>query len=60
MFSTDDTIVALSTPPGRSGIGVVRRSGQEARRIAESLLGAPGALEARRAHPARSRHAPGK
>ena len=29
MFSTDDTIVAIATPPGRGGIGVVRLSGRE-------------------------------
>ena len=40
MFSTDDTIVAVATPPGRAGIGVVRVAGAEARTIAESL--APG------------------
>ncbi len=34
----DDTIVALSTPPGRGGIGVVRLSGPEARSIAQPLL----------------------
>jgi len=33
-----DTIVALSTPPGRGGLGVVRLSGARARQIAESLL----------------------
>jgi tRNA modification GTPase len=33
-----DTIVAISTPPGRSGIGVVRLSGSNARRIAEGIL----------------------
>ena len=27
MFSTTDTIVAIATPPGRGGIGVVRLSG---------------------------------
>ncbi|PYR53482.1 MAG: hypothetical protein DMF91_28270, partial [Acidobacteria bacterium] len=27
MFSTADTIVAIATPPGRGGIGVVRLSG---------------------------------
>jgi tRNA modification GTPase len=36
-----DTIVAISTPPGRSGIGVVRLSGSEARRIAEQILSFP-------------------
>jgi tRNA modification GTPase len=37
-LNTDDTIVAISTPPGRSGIGVVRLSGPQARRIAEQML----------------------
>ena len=36
-----DTIVAVSTPPGRSGIGVVRLSGAEARSIAERTLRFP-------------------
>lgn len=34
----DDTIVAIATPPGRGGIGVVRLSGPESRPIASSLL----------------------
>jgi tRNA modification GTPase len=34
----EDTIVAISTPPGRGGIGIVRLSGPEARFIAEPLL----------------------
>ena len=33
-----DTIVAISTPPGRSGLGVVRLSGPDARAIAAQLL----------------------
>jgi tRNA modification GTPase len=33
-----DTIVAIATPPGRSGIGVVRLSGPSARPIAERIL----------------------
>jgi len=33
-----DTIVAIATPPGRSGIGLVRLSGAEARPIAERIL----------------------
>ena len=37
MFSTSDTIVAVATPPGRGGIGVVRISGPEAHRITEQL-----------------------
>jgi tRNA modification GTPase len=34
----DDTIVAIATPPGRGGIGVVRLSGPEARAIASAML----------------------
>jgi len=34
----DDTIVAISTPPGRGGLGVVRLSGAGARGIAEGIL----------------------
>lgn len=33
-----DTIVALSTPPGRSGIGVIRISGESALELTRSLL----------------------
>jgi tRNA modification GTPase len=39
MFSTDDTIVAIATPPGRGGIGVVRLSGPDAATIACALTG---------------------
>lgn len=38
-FSTADTIVAVATPPGRGGLGVVRVSGPEAQRVAATLLG---------------------
>lgn len=47
-FSTDDTIVAIATPPGRGGIGVVRVSGPDALRIASALTGTE-AFEPRRA-----------
>ena len=33
-----DTIVAIATPPGRGGIGIVRLSGPRARAIAEPML----------------------
>lgn len=33
----EETIVAISTPPGRGGIGIVRLSGPEAARIAQSM-----------------------
>ena len=38
MFASDDTIVAIATPQGRGGIGVVRLSGPDARRLASGLL----------------------
>jgi tRNA modification GTPase len=38
VFASDDTIVAIATPQGRGGIGVVRLSGPDAPRIAASLL----------------------
>jgi tRNA modification GTPase len=41
MFSPDDTIAAIATPPGRGGLGVIRVSGPAARSIAEHVL-APG------------------
>ena len=37
MFATDDTIVAIATPPGRGGIGVVRLSGPASAAIAAAL-----------------------
>src|SRR5436853_4591181 len=49
MFSTSDTIVAIATPPGRGGIGVVRLSGRAARAIAHRLITHRGDLEPRRA-----------
>ena len=33
-----DTIVAIATPPGRGGLGIVRLSGPDSRRIAETFL----------------------
>ena len=39
-----DTIVALSTPPGRGGLGVVRISGASARAVAEAILDFPGGI----------------
>ena len=46
---THDTIAAISTPPGRGGIGIVRLSGAEAARIAEDLVRLKRALEPGRA-----------
>ena len=49
MFSTSDTIVAIATPPGRGGIGVVRLSGPDAHAIAKHLITHRAALEPRHA-----------
>ena len=49
MFATDDTIVALATPPGPGGIGVVRLSGALAPSIAGAMLDGGPRLEPRRA-----------
>ena len=38
MFSTTDTIVAIATPPGRGGIGIVRLSGPAAHGVATELI----------------------
>jgi tRNA modification GTPase len=38
VFSPDDTIVAIATPPGRAGIGVIRISGPHATKIAAAVL----------------------
>ncbi len=38
-MSSKDTIVALSTPPGRSGIGVIRISGERSLDYVRTLLG---------------------
>ena len=35
----DDTIAAIATPMGKSGIGLIRLSGGDARRIAEAVCG---------------------
>jgi tRNA modification GTPase len=47
MFSPDDTIVAVSTPPGRGGIGVVRISGPDAVGTARTILHRTEPLEPR-------------
>jgi tRNA modification GTPase len=59
VFSTADTIVAIATPPGRGGIGVVRLSGSDARVVAAGLLTCGAALEPRHATFTRVRDAAG-
>jgi tRNA modification GTPase len=49
VFSTEDSIVAIATPPGRGGIGIVRISGPSAHAIAAALLKHPTPLRARHA-----------
>jgi tRNA modification GTPase len=41
IFSTEDTIVAVATPPGQGGLGVVRISGPQAHAIAAVVLRRP-------------------
>ncbi len=48
-MNLDDTIVAIATPPGRGGIGVVRLAGSEARAIAKPMLRLNRELEPGRA-----------
>jgi len=49
MFSTDDTIVAIATPPGRGALGVVRLSGPRAVDIAAQFLERRDPLQPRHA-----------
>ncbi len=49
MFAPDDTIVAIATPPGRGGLGMVRISGPRAAAVAGALLHGRKSLEPRRA-----------
>lgn len=49
MFATDDTIVAIATPPGPGGIGIVRLSGDRASDVGSAILSGSPRLEPRRA-----------
>ena len=56
-FAVDDTIVAIATPAGHGGVGIVRISGPDAVRIACAMTARAPRLEARKAtlahaHPA--------
>jgi tRNA modification GTPase len=53
MFSADDTIAAIATPPGRGGIGVVRLSGPGAAAMAAALTRHPEPFALRHATLAR-------
>ena len=48
-MNLDDTIVAIATPPGRGGIGIVRLAGPESKKIALPMLRLKHALEPGRA-----------
>jgi tRNA modification GTPase len=48
-MNLDDTIVAIATPPGRGGIGVIRLAGSEARAIVAPMLRLKRPLEPGRA-----------
>jgi len=49
IVSADDTIVAISTPMGRSGVGVVRVSGSQARNIGHQFFKGSSPLSHRKA-----------
>lgn len=49
MNAAQDTIVAIASAPGAGGVGIVRLSGPEARRIAQTI-------SARTLHPRRAHH----
>jgi tRNA modification GTPase len=49
VFATDDSIVAIATPPGRGGIGIVRISGSSSPGIAARVLNRARPLEPRHA-----------
>ena len=49
MFSTQDTIVAIATPPGRGGLGIIRISGPECQKVSGLIL--------EQAHELQPRHA---
>ncbi|HEY1660285.1 MAG TPA: tRNA uridine-5-carboxymethylaminomethyl(34) synthesis GTPase MnmE [Candidatus Sulfotelmatobacter sp.] len=48
-MNLDDTIVAIATPPGRGGIGIVRIAGERAREIAALMLRLKNQMEPGRA-----------
>jgi len=54
VYSVDDTIVAIATPPGRGGLGVVRVSGPDAVQVAQHLTGRSAPLVPRHATLART------
>ena len=54
-FSSDDTIVAIATAPGRGAIGIVRLSGPQALRVAMDVLERSAPLEPRYATFTRTR-----
>jgi tRNA modification GTPase len=49
LFSPDDTIVAIATPPGRGGIGIIRISGPRTSEIVSAIITRQSPLEPRHA-----------
>jgi tRNA modification GTPase len=39
MFSAQETIAAIATPPGQGGVGIIRISGPDVKKIAKAVLG---------------------
>jgi tRNA modification GTPase len=60
VFSAHDTIVAIATPFGRGGLGVVRLSGTGAAAISRRILDHPTALHPRHATLVRVKNAEGR
>ena len=48
--SSDDTITAIATPPGRAGIGIIRISGPKAFAVAKKLFRPKNAETALQSH----------
>ncbi len=60
MFSPNDTIVAIATPFGRGGLGVVRISGHAATSVFRGIVDRPESLPPRQASLVRVRDAGGR
>jgi tRNA modification GTPase len=56
MYSRNDTICAVSTPPGKGAIAVIRCSGSDALKIADKIIKMPGRKEKISVQPANTVH----
>ena len=50
MQHVEDTIAAISTPPGRGGLGIIRISGHQALAVAKKVF-RPGSISFRELQP---------